>query len=747
MDKRFFNAFVSTAMAVLACGCAKETVTEGDSETKVSFSIELPGAPVTRAGEGTTATKLYYQAFDADGNVIEGLGVQTTPITNKTATVNFELIKEQTYNFVFWAQTNEENYYTIDTTNGLKAITANYDGKSSNDENFDAFYAVKNLTVTGPVSETVELKRPFAQINIGSTGTIKTGNASREIDFIDATSTVTVTGIPTVFSPLEKTTQFSETKNVEFAEAGIPDGNLTVNEKTYRHLAFNYVFAPTAGTVYDIKATIKVEGKTVNVNVPAAPAKQNWKTNIVGDILTADGEIKVVVSPAFEGNEDIDLANIKNETSLKALFANGGSANLDADIDLTSAAGLSIPSGKSVVLNLNGHNIVNTVAGTSAITVSGKLEITGDGTVNGGEGGDNTAIWSKPGSEVVIRGGKYTVGGDAKGQANSCIYNYGGDITIYDGYFRSECPWNNKYYVLNLNNKQHGDIVVYGGQYENFNPADGDDNVQPTTFVAEGYAAVASYDEATSTTVYTVVKATTDYASLLDEIENGGGNIAISKDITVTEKLSLASGNVTNISVEKGATLTGELTGYAAKLISLFNSDIKCTLSGEGTILGPTTQNGSAAAAVELEDNSNVLIIDGNLTIKGREGTVADHVDAGIIIRAGKVVVNNGHFIASKDVNGGDNPAILLYSPNGYRSELIINGGIFESECEETKFLINIQDEYRDHATVKIQGGTFVGFNPANNTAEGPGTNFVAAGYKSVETEYNGKKAWEVVKE
>ena len=59
----------------------------------------------------------------------------------------------------------------------------------------------------------------------------------------------------------------------------------------------------------------------------------------------------------------------------------------------------------------------------------------------------------------------------------------------------------------------------------------------------------------------------------------------------------------------------------------------------------------------------------------------------------------------------------------------------------------NMQDTNRSKCTAKIYGGTFVGFNPADNTAEGTGTNFVADGYKSVETTYNGKQAWKVVKE
>ena len=63
-------------------------------------------------------------------------------------------------------------------------------------------------------------------------------------------------------------------------------------------------------------------------------------------------------------------------------------------------------------------------------------------------------------------------------------------------------------------------------------------------------------------------------------------------------------------------------------------------------------------------------------------------------------------------------------------------------------FYKNIEGKTKDgKCAIKIMGGIFVGFNPADNTAEGAHTNFVAPGYKSVETTYNGKQAWKVVKE
>ena len=61
-------------------------------------------------------------------------------------------------------------------------------------------------------------------------------------------------------------------------------------------------------------------------------------------------------------------------------------------------------------------------------------------------------------------------------------------------------------------------------------------------------------------------------------------------------------------------------------------------------------------------------------------------------------------------------------------------------------YLINCIDaNYKnDSAKVEIRGGTFVNFNPADNGAEGKGTNFVADGYK-VTSEQHGSETWYTV--
>ncbi len=102
MNKNLFKTFAIAAMAVLAGACAKENE-QLAGPSNVTFEISTPEIATKAIGDGMTATKLYYQVFDADGNVIDGLGVQNKELVSGKTTVSFQLIKDQTYNFIFWA--------------------------------------------------------------------------------------------------------------------------------------------------------------------------------------------------------------------------------------------------------------------------------------------------------------------------------------------------------------------------------------------------------------------------------------------------------------------------------------------------------------------------------------------------------------------------------------------------------------------------------------------------------------------
>lgn len=108
---------------------------------------------------------------------------------------------------------------------------------------------------------------------------------------------------------------------------------------------------------------------------------------------------------------------------------------------------------------------------------------------------------------------------------------------------------------------------------------------------------------------------------------------------------------------------------------------------------------------------------------------------------AGHLTINGGTYLS---------PASVVYVAKG---TCIINGGFFfgqtgsdqpaQSDAEREKygpyrsFMLNCYDaEYKaGNAKIFVTGGKFAGFDPADNYAEGNGTNFVVSGFKSILTD------------
>ena len=112
----------------------------------------------------------------------------------------------------------------------------------------------------------------------------------------------------------------------------------------------------------------------------------------------------------------------------------------------------------------------------------------------------------------------------------------------------------------------------------------------------------------------------------------------------------------------------------------------------------------------------------------------------------GTTNIYGGYFHTGLDKDGKSNACILLDADNSCTAVCNIYGGVFECEGD-AKYLLNIQDDVLSKCKFNVKGGIFVGFNPAVNSADGTPTNYVAAGYKSVKTTWNGKEAWKVVKQ
>ena len=330
-----------------------------------------------------------------------------------------------------------------------------------------------------------------------------------------------------------------------------------------------------------------------------------------------------------------------------------------------------------------------------------------DGTFDGGEGGNNICVAAANGAAVTIKGGTFTVGGDANGYGNSVVYSQGGNITIEGGFFYTNCSYGGRYYVLNQSNGNPGTITVKGGTFVNYDPSTGDDNLGGT-FVAAGCSVISS-KQANGDVWYTVVSNTSHEG--LQEALNNGGELTVSSEIKT--------------------------------------NNIDDTVDARVTISKPTTLNLNAKIVTPdgmtyNRTNFCALIVDADTTINaGENGGIDTGKDGayGINVRKGATLtINGGHYY-------GGGTAVQVQ-----QGTLVINGGTFAVEPFGDpygyNFLLNcIDSAFKDgSAKIIVKGGTFVNFDPSNNTAEGAGTNFVADGYKvESSTQANGDIWYTVV--
>lgn len=526
----------AAALTLLAVSCNKEQVAEvpDGQMVDVTFTAALPGEMATKAiGDGQTAKTLYVSVYENDDAKTKLELDKTATFTDLKTQVTFSLVKGKTYNFVFWAQAAEGAPYDV---TDLKNIKISYEGAEANDEKRDAFYATrKELKVNGALTETIKLYRPFAQVNFGTADY----DAAVAAGVKPVKSVFTATDVATIFDTFEA--EGKEAKDVvTFTESALPGETLVTKAGDYKWMTMNYILPmgkQDAKHISNVTAEFIPEtGITVKASSPQTPVQNNYRTNILGNLLTSQVIFNIEIVPIFnEPDNDIDLVNIKNAESLKALFATGGEATLAADLVLDEA--VAVMPGKEVTLDLNGKTIKNN-SNSVALDVYGSLVINGEGTVDGGEGGDNVAVWSRPGGKLTINDGTYTVGADANGSGNSTIYTTGGDVIINGGTFSTAAKYGGRYWTINKQNGSTGKVEIYGGTFPGFDPANPNTD-DAASYLAPGYISVETNG------VWTVVRGTKPVVMTTAELRatltaftsagSGDNVIEIGKDIVLKE--------------------------------------------------------------------------------------------------------------------------------------------------------------------------------------------------------------------
>lgn len=144
------------------------------------------------------------------------------------------------------------------------------------------------------------------------------------------------------------------------------------------------------------------------------------------------------------------------------------------------------------------------------------------------------------------------------------------------------------------------------------------------------------------------------------------------------------------------------------------------------------TNNGEITISEDTEGNGVFMVTEGTLTLNGK-GIIngLGNNDWSMALWAkgnGKIVINDGYFtnVGAHSEEDSEHFDLIYASDN---AQVEINGGEFK--CETPKWTLNIKNNSRETASIVVKGGKFHGFNPAE-AEEG---NFVAPGYKVVETD------------
>lgn len=453
--KKCIMSVLAAAAALFVTSCAKDAqvaeVTVADAT--VTFGVTAPELGSRAFGEGAYARKLTVLVYDKNG-YREDLKVET-PMGGLTEQVTVtKLVKGEKYSFLFWAQSADATCFTLDAANGKVAIDY---ATAMNNEKVDAFFAqeLDMVAKANAAAKTVVLKRPFAQINLGTNDM----DAFAANAFAAATSTLT---IKHVYNTLDlHDGSVAGVGAVTIPAATIPAVGTKFKVGTadeYNYLALNYVLVEADKALVEVEYAIdNIAGidAAKTVALQNIPVQRNYRTNLYGSLFTTSATFNVEILPGFvdefnngtstfnmEGVERIGVNeyNILNATGLvnasSQLFAKGGTFNItpdgtraEGDTDVIDMTGMTYEAqtitnvAGSITINGNGKTIkglgnqlIATTGSAKSITVK---DLTLDGSIidiaDDGANGIAAFIGYAGTSEVITIDNCHIVNANIKG--------------------------------------------------------------------------------------------------------------------------------------------------------------------------------------------------------------------------------------------------------------------------------------------------------------------------------------------
>ena len=494
----------------------------------------------------------------------------------------------------------------------------------------------------------------------------------------------------------------------------------------------------------------------------------------------------------------IDAADAGQTVKLVANTAEDIKIPADKDITLdlgnsklTNKSGDTITVALGATLTITGNSEDETKVGTVDNVTNGKADIVNNGTVilNGGwylrseETGVDSNTSGGNSYYNILNHGEMTINNDTMvmqetGKYSSLIvngyYDYAGGSDPRQNYVDGinqaapKLTINNGGFLGGVNtikNDDGGELIINGGGFGNEEGCAVMNNNTATInggrFIAEGNYVL--YSRYINDTVNTGKLTVTDgqFEGNLAQINNApiaisGGTFTTDPTAYLAEgymspkvgdsyKVGLETDAVAQIDDNKYTTLQDAFQaatkGDTVKLLTDVHTDGTDSDDACLTIRVPITLDLNEHTIYSPDDMGNnnknfvALYVAADTTLKATTGGIDTGKNGGYAInvyKGAKLTIDGGKYY-------GGGTAVQVQ-----KGELTINNGYFDAEAFSGSygynFIINcIDSAYKDGtANVAIKGGYFAHFDPANNKAEGAGTNFVADNCISVTSDKSG---------
>ena len=387
--KKYLLIFSTVAM--LLAGCSREQIEEqnGGGLQTVSFTANLDNGATTKAvadgdGLGTKATRCILELYYGDGLYYR----DTQPVNNMVAEFNnITLVSNRTYEVLVWADAGAE-YYNAEDLKAVKMVATQY---IANDDERDAFfYRGQQQVAQRGEAYSVQLRRPFAQVNIITLDAAQVKSASLYPENVWMKYKA-----PTQFNIY--TGELSEVKELTVSGPVYATFSSTASALT---LEMDYLFAETERAALDIdfKAKHAAEADVVYA-FTNIPIQRNYRTNIQGKLLTTTGSWTATIVPDWDGTHSVDYIEAGSIAAANEALKTNNAVSIEHPNDLGTA--IVIPSQR------DGENVYITVTGASAGDIVIEKAQNGPASLDI-ESDSKTLNINLPNSHVNINKGDYT---------------------------------------------------------------------------------------------------------------------------------------------------------------------------------------------------------------------------------------------------------------------------------------------------------------------------------------------------